>query len=179
MEYRHLKPLFSKEDIEQRITELSRQISADFKDTHLIIIGVLKGSFIFLADLMRNLTLDVSIDFVEISSYGSFQRSSGTCVVHKNLSTDITDRDILIVEDIVDTGDTLAFLTHQFLHKSPRSIKTCALINKQARRKQHVSLDYCGFTIEDGFIVGFGLDHNEKYRSLPALYELIDSDDNR
>lgn len=173
MENHTLKPLFLKKEIQQRTVEVSNKISSDYKGRHPVLIGVLKGSFIFLADIIRQLTIEATIDFVQISSYGASKNSTENCLFKKDLCVDISGRDVLIVEDIIDTGNTIHFLIQQLLKKKPRSIKTCALINKKGRRKQKVPVDYYGFDIENEFIVGFGLDYNERFRALPGIFELI------
>lgn len=173
MEKHTLKPLFTKEEIQQRVMQLSRQISSDYQNTRPVLIGVLKGAFIFLADLVRHLTIEVTVDFVQVASYGASTISSGKCVFKKDTGTDITGRDVIIVEDIADTGETFQFLTRELLLKKPGSLKICALLDKKARRKHAMTIDYRGFTIDDGFVVGYGLDYNEQFRNLPGIYEYI------
>jgi len=167
-----LKLLFSREQIEQRTRELAARISADYHGRHLVIIGVLKGCFVFLADIIRNLDLDVTIDFVQVASYGAGRESSGVCTLVKDLGTDISGRDVLIVEDIVDTGETLAHLIEELQQRSPASVRVCALLNKQCRRRVEVTVDYFGFDVDDLFVVGCGLDFDEQYRALPGIYAL-------
>jgi len=169
-----LKPLFTAEQIRQKTIDLSRELSADYAHTCPLIIGVLKGSFVFLADIIRHLTMDVTIDFVQISSYGPSQISSENCILVKDITSEVSGRDVLIVEDIIDTGYTVHFLIERLRARNPRSIKTCSLIDKKPARKQAVTIDYCGFSIDDVFIVGFGLDYDERFRALPAIYELHD-----
>jgi hypoxanthine phosphoribosyltransferase len=167
-----LQLLFSQNQIEQRTRELAERISADYHGHHLVIIGVLKGCFVFLADIIRNLDLDITIDFVQVSSYGACRESSGVCTLVKDLGTDIRGRDVLIVEDIVDTGETLAHLIEALQQRSPASVRVCALLNKQARRRVPVTVDYFGFSVDDVFVVGCGLDFDERYRALPGIYAL-------
>lgn len=171
---KQLKPLFSREHIQARTREIAKKISADYTGRTPVMISILKGSFIFLADIIRDLTIDVGIEFVQISSYGSAKTSSGTCVLHKDISLDIKGREIIIVEDIVDSGNTLHFLMQHLAHRQAASIKVCALINKKIRREHHLNVDYFCFEVNDEFVVGYGLDHNEQFRNLSAIYELLD-----
>jgi hypoxanthine phosphoribosyltransferase len=164
--------LFSREQIDKRIRELADLISADYRGRHLLIVGVLKGCFVFLADIIRNLDLDVTVDFVQVASYGASRESSGVSTLEKDLGTDIRGHDVLIVEDIVDTGETLAHLIAELQKRSPASVRVCALLNKQARRRAAVAVDYVGFEVEDVFVVGWGLDFDERYRALPGIYYL-------
>lgn len=172
MEKHTLKPLITKEEIQQRIMQLAREISSDYHGAEPVLIGVLKGAFIFLADLIRHLTIETAVDFVQVASYGSATVSSGTCVFKKDISIDIYGRDVVLVEDIVDTGDTFQFLLDRITARKPRSLKICALLDKKARRRKDIIIDYCGFTIDDEFVVGYGLDYNERFRCLPGIYAL-------
>ena len=169
-----LKPLFTREEILARTSLIAQQISSDYQGGQPVMVGVLNGAFVFLADVIRYLTIDAAIDFVQVSSYGSSKCSSGTCILLKDISVDIAGRDVLIVEDIIDTGDTLQFLVQHLRAKKPQSIKICSLLDKRANRSRNILIDYCGFTIHDEFVVGFGLDYAEKFRALPALYVLTD-----
>lgn len=135
-------------------------------------IGILKGSFIFLSDLVRKLTIDIDIDFAQVSSYGSAQVSSGRCELKKDISLDIAGRHIVLIDDIIDTGLTLAYLRDHFQRKRPASVKICCLIDKQVDRRLNIVSDYSAFTLQDGFVVGYGLDCAEKYRGLPDIYLL-------
>jgi len=164
--------LFSRDQIEKRTQELAAMISRDYHGRHLIIVGVLKGCFIFMADIIRNLDLDVTVDFVQIASYGAGRESSGECSLVKDLGIDIQGRDVLIVEDIVDTGETLAHLIDDLQQRCPASVRVCALLDKQSRRKVPVAVDYFGFSVDDVFVVGCGLDYDEQYRALPGIYAL-------
>lgn len=166
----HLKPLFSQSEIEHSIVRLATEISADYQGKDLVLIGVLKGAFVFLADLVRHLSIPATIDFVRIASYGAGMESSGKIIVKKDVETPLKGRDVLIVEDIVDTGLSLAFLIDHLRAYQPASLKTCALVDKKARRAVEVEIDYTGFTMQDGFIVGYGIDYNENYRTLPEIY---------
>lgn len=151
---------------------MARAISRDYRDKELILIGVLNGAFIFMADLVKNLTLPVQIDFVRLASYGSRTRSQGKIRVTKSVELPLAGKEILVVEDIVDTGLTLEFLRNLLEKEGPKSIRFCALIDKKERRQVPINVDYTGFRVTEGFIVGYGLDFNEQYRNLPALYQL-------
>ena len=161
--------LYSQEQIKKRVRELAVEISRDYEGKELIVIGVLKGAFIFMADLIRCLTIPCRVDFVRLASYGAGAVSSGKVVMTKDIETSIKDQEILIVEDVVDTGLTLSFLINWLQERNPRSLKVCAMLDKRQRRQVPFEADYVGFTIEDGFVVGYGLDFNEKARFLPDI----------
>jgi hypoxanthine phosphoribosyltransferase len=166
-------PVLNKDEIERQISEIAKIISADYQGQELVLVGVLKGAFLFLADLARELKLDnLKIDFLQASSYGGDTISSETIVLKKDIDVDIRDKDVLVVEDIVDTGLTLAFLVDHLRRFGPKSIKVCAMIDKKERRKAAVAVDYVCTTIEKGFLVGYGLDYAEDYRNLPEIYHL-------
>jgi hypoxanthine phosphoribosyltransferase len=168
-----LIPVFDKNAIAHKIAAVAKHISADYQDADLVLVGVLKGAFIFMADLIRQLELKkVAVDFVQLASYGSDTQSSGTISILKDLSSDIRNKDVLVVEDILDTGCTLAFLIDHLRGREPRSIKTCALIDKQERRQEDIKADYVCHQVEAGFLVGYGLDFAEEYRNLPEIYHL-------
>jgi len=169
-----LKPLFSREHIQKKVTETAKKISADYTDKTPVMIAILKGSFVFLADIIRDLDINVTIEFVHISSYGASKTSSGTCIIHKDITSEITNRDVIIIEDIVDSGNTLNFFIKNLEKHNPSSIKTCALINKTVRREHNLVIDYYAFDINDEFIVGYGLDYDEQFRNLSGIYELLD-----
>ena len=162
--------LFSHAQIETRVRELAHEISRDYEGRELIVIGVLKGAFIFMADLIRCLRVPCVIDFARLASYGTGSASSGKVVLTKDIETSIRGRDVLVVEDIVDTGLTLSYLMNWFRERDPRSLRVCALLDKRGRRKVKFDADYVGFAIDDGFVVGYGLDFNEKARFLPNIY---------
>ena len=164
-----LKPLFSRQEIAEAVARLAVEISADYADKHLVLVGVLKGAFVFLADLVRELTIPVEIEFVRLASYGSRKESSGEVAVKKDVEITLAGKDVLIVEDIVDTGLSLTFLMDHLGTHNPSSLRVCALVDKKFRRKIEVTVDYTGFAIDDGFIVGYGIDFNERYRSLPDI----------
>ena len=164
--------ILSREVIAHRVEELADQLSRDYAGRDLIMVGVLKGAFIFLADLVRALKFPVDVDFVRLKSYGGGTQSSGEIVITKDVEAPLKDREVLIVEDIVDLGLTLKFLRQHLLSHQPRSLKICCLIDKQERRQVSVPLDYVGFVVEKGFLVGYGLDCGEKNRTLPEVYAL-------
>lgn len=163
------KILITKEELEKRVCELGKQISEDYGDKKILAIGILKGSVIFLSDLIRNIDSEVSVDFMTVSSYGNSSQSSGELKIKKDLDTDISGKDVLIVEDIIDSGVTLSKLKEVLLKRNPASLKICTLLNKPERRTVSVDVDYIGFDIPNEFIIGYGLDYAEKYRDLPFV----------
>ena len=163
------KILFTHQQIWHRAEELGLEISEDYEGQELVLIGTLKGAIPWMADLMKNITLDTKIDFVSASSYGSGTESSGKVLLKKDIGLDIKDKHVLIVEDIVDTGNTLKVLKEYFEEKGPKSVKICTLLDKPARRTADVKADYIGFVVDDLFIVGYGLDFDQKYRNLPYI----------
>jgi hypoxanthine phosphoribosyltransferase len=165
--------VFSADDIGLQVQRLADQISADYDGKDVILIGVLKGAFVFLADLARQLTIPAQLDFVRIASYGKGTESSGKIRITTDVELDLTDQDVIIVEDIVDSGLTTTFLRQHLLAKNPRSLKICTLLDKAERRTVAVSLDYVGLHLDKGFVVGYGLDCNEAHRQLADIYELI------
>lgn len=167
-----LTPLYSRTEIASRIGELAAAIDRDYAGRELLLIGILKGSLMFIADLARELRTPTVIDFVRIASYGSETRSSGIVEIRTDLETPIAGRHVLIVEDIVDSGYTLETLCNLLLLRQPASLRVCTLIDKRAQRAAEVAVDYVGFTLERGFVVGYGLDHDEQYRGLPDIHLL-------
>ncbi|MDR0549049.1 MAG: hypoxanthine phosphoribosyltransferase [Deltaproteobacteria bacterium] len=172
-----LEPLVSPEAITARIAELGRQIAADYQkllapDEPLLAIGILNGAFIFLADLVRVLDLPLEIDFVRLSSYQDQNISSTHVVMLKNLEMEVRGRHVLVVEDIADLGLTLAWLLDFLKAKEPKSLKLAVAVDKTERRRVSLNLDYVGFSINEGFLVGYGLDHAHKYRHLPGIYKI-------
>ncbi len=161
--------LFSEEQLKQRVRELGAQITADYQGKQLLLIGVLRGSYIFMADLARNIDLPCTVDFMAVSSYGSGTSSSGQVQITKDLSEDIEGQDIIVVEDILDSGNTLYYLLQVLQARKPASIRLCTLLDKPERRIKQVDVAYSGFTIPDAFVVGYGLDYAEKYRNLPYI----------
>lgn len=164
--------VFSETEIKEKVFNLAKIISKDYKNSNLVLIGVLKGSFIFLADIARMISLPSQIGFVGVSSYGSETETSGTIKITKKLDLDIENKDVLIVEDIVDTGLTLQFIIKYLQLFKPKNIKVCSLIDKSERRKVDINVDYACHKIPEGFLVGYGLDHAQNYRNLPAIYHL-------
>ena len=161
--------LISKEQLAAKVAELGAQISKDYEGEELFLIGILKGSVPCMADLMRAITLDVEMDFMSVSSYGSGTKSSGVVRILKDLDSDIAGKNVLIVEDIIDSGLTLAYLKEYLAKRNPKSIKIVTMLSKPARRKADLEADYTGFVIDDMFIVGYGLDIDQKYRNLPYI----------
>lgn len=158
--------------IQQRVRELGRQITQDYHGRSLVLLGVLNGAFIFAADLCRAIALDLEIDFIRVTSYGASTESSGTIRLLKEPSIDLSGKDVLLVEDIVDTGTTMSWLQEHFRQSPARSVKICSLVDKKERRVVSVEVDYIGFALDRGFLVGYGLDCAERYRNLPAIYSL-------
>lgn len=174
METSHLsrRTVVGEEQIRQRVRELGRQITTDYDNRSLVLLGVLNGAFIFTADLCRAIDLDLEIDFIRVASYGASTESSGTIRLLKEPGIDLEGKDVLLVEDIVDTGTTMAWLRDHFRGSRARSVRICSLIDKKERRTVDVDVDYIGFALDQGFLVGYGLDCAERYRNLPAIYSL-------
>ncbi len=164
--------LFNEEEIARKVQELGEIISKEYTDKDLLVIGVLKGASIFLSDLIRKISIPLKIDFMAVSSYGLSTESSGVVKILKDLDHGIEDMDILIIEDIIDTGLTLKYLCENLASRKARSIKICTLLDKPERRKVNLNVDYIGFKIPDEFIVGYGIDFAEKYRNLPYIASL-------
>jgi hypoxanthine phosphoribosyltransferase len=168
----HLGPVVvSADDIQDRIAALGKEITSDYADRPPLLVGVLKGAFMFMSDLSRAIDLPVEFDFMAVSSYGSATRTSGVVRIIKDLDIDLTDRHVLIVEDIVDSGLTLAYLRKNLLARNPASLEVCALVVKQGLQRTDPDLRYVGFTLPPAFLVGYGLDVGERYRNLPFLAE--------
>jgi len=170
MTAQNLQLLYSKDEIARQIQRLGAEISRDYPDTEILLVCVLKGSFLFFADLVRAVTTPAVIDFVRLASYGSETQSSGLVEMRKDLEMPIKGRDVVIVEDIIDSGYTLESLYNRLIRREPRSLKICTLIDKSSRRKVPIQADYIGISMDDGFIIGYGLDYDEKYRNLPDIY---------
>ncbi|MFP4083288.1 MAG: hypoxanthine phosphoribosyltransferase [Desulfonatronovibrio sp.] len=168
-----LKPLFTPDIIQGRVNELGARISRDLKDRPVVAVCVLKGAVVFYADLIRSLSIDPEMDFVRISSYGDQTVSNGNVIFSKDLEIPVKGKHVLIVEDIIDTGRSIACLKRVLENKNPESIRLCALIDKHERREVQVEVDYAGFVLQDGFIVGYGLDYAEKYRNMTGIFQLI------
>lgn len=159
--------------IQKKVRELAKKISEDYKGEELVLIGVLKGGFVFLADLAREITMPVAIDFISVSSYGSSSKSSGVVKILKDIDIDIANKHLLLVEDLIDTGLTLSHLKELFRTRNPKSIKVCTILDKPSKRLIDLPVEYPGIEIPDKFVVGYGLDYAEKYRNLPEVYELF------
>jgi hypoxanthine phosphoribosyltransferase len=164
--------LVAEGEIAARVAELGRSIARDYAQTNPVLVGVLQGAVPFVADLMRGLPIDLTVDFVRAASYGAGTTSSGRVQLVADLEVDVADRPLLIFDDIVDTGFTLAALKRTLEARRPRSVRTCVLLDKRGRRKTDIAIDYVGFTIPNVFVVGYGLDHNGLYRNLPYVAAL-------
>ena len=171
------RPIVTQEEMRTRIKELGRQISSDYVDTDLILVGILKGAYAFYADLARAIRVPLRVDFLVVTSYGSKAKTSGKVKMVTDLTEDIAGRDVLLVEDIVDSGFTVQFLIKTLSRRKPKSIKVCTLLSKPERRKVDVPVDYVGFKIPNKYVVGYGLDYQQKYRNLPYLAVLDKVDD--
>jgi hypoxanthine phosphoribosyltransferase len=161
--------LISQDEIERKVEELARRISRDYAGREPLIVGILKGSWVFLADLVRRLDIPVIIDFMTVSSYGASTRSSGVVKIVLDLKCPLENRDVLVVEDILDSGLTLSYLLKTLRLRKPRSLKLCVLMDKPGRRKVEIVPDYVGFEVPDRFVVGYGADFNERFRNLPYV----------
>ena len=166
----------SEEKIRQQVAKIADSINNEYKGKELVLVGVLNGAFIFLADLVRQITIPLKVDFVRVASYGSKSVSNGEIKFTKDIEMSVKGKSVILVEDIVDTGITLSYLVRQIEKKDPESVKICALINKLERREKAVEVSYSGFEINKGFVVGYGLDYNEDYRYLPYIlsFEIVD-----
>ncbi len=170
------KILIKEDEIRKRVTELGDEISRDYRDKTPTLVSILKGGIIFLSDLVRSLSILHEMDFMSVSSYNGGTESSGVVRILADLSINIEGRDVIIVEDIVDTGLTLDYIRHILLARHPKSLRICTLLDKKARRRVDVPLDYVGFEIPDAFVIGYGLDYGEKYRHLPYI-AILEPDD--
>lgn len=164
--------LIPRKAILEKVEELARQISSDYEGTEPILVGILNGVVFFFSDLVMKMTIPSKIDFVRAASYGSRTSSSGIVKLTKDVEIPIQGKPVIVVEDIVDTGLTLKQIVERLQDKGPESIRICALIDKMERREEEVTIDYCGFQVKEGFLVGYGLDHDEQYRYLPDIYVL-------
>lgn len=169
-----LRILVGRDQIAEAVDRLARKINRDYRDKQPLLIGILKGSFVFMADLVRRLDLPLELDFVRLSSYGAGRETCGRVRIVQGLKTPVTGRDVLVVEDIVDSGITISFLLGYLKRKSPASLKLCTLVDKPSGRRVWVPMDYVGFEVPHKFIVGYGLDCDEKFRNLPDIYALED-----
>ena len=164
-----LKVLITEEELRECVKKLGEQISRDYQGKNLLMVSVLKGSVVFMSDLMRSITIPAQIDFMSVSSYGSDTKSSGVVKIVKDLDESLKDKDVVVVEDIVDSGRTLSYLLEMLWDRGPRSLRLCTLLDKPERRVVEVKVDYTGFQIPDQFVVGYGLDYDQRYRNLPYI----------
>ncbi|ABF42059.1 hypoxanthine phosphoribosyltransferase [Candidatus Koribacter versatilis Ellin345] len=165
----NLKVLLSREQIQKRVAEIGAEISAEFQGQPVVLIGVLKGAAIFLSDLARNIALDATFDFIAVSSYGSEKQTSGEVKLNKDVDNSMEGKNVILVEDILDTGLTMSYLMKVFGAHHPKALKIAALLDKTERRKMPIRADYVGFEIPDKFVVGYGMDAAERYRNLPDI----------
>ena len=161
--------MITEEQLKQRTKELGRQISKDFEGEEILVIGILKGAVLFLSDLIREITVDTRIDFMAVTSYGASTQSTGVVRILKDLDSGIENQNVIIVEDIIDSGITLHYLRDYLLGRLPKNLKICTLLDKPERREANIKPDYVGFEVENKFIVGYGLDYDQKYRNLPYI----------
>jgi hypoxanthine phosphoribosyltransferase len=171
-----VQTLISREQIATRVGELGASITRDYAGRNVVLVSILKGSFVFVADLARAIQLPLRVEFLGVRSYGDNTKSSGVVEITQDLTRPIEGDDVIVVEDIVDTGLTLTYIQGLLANRNARSVKICTLLHKPARSRVPVTIDYLGFTVEDVFIVGYGLDHAERYRNLPMLAELPGGD---
>lgn len=166
------KVLISKEELQQKVKELAKEITKDYKGKDLLLVGILRGAVVFLADLAREISIPVALDFMAVSSYGTATKTSGVVRILKDLDEDIKGRNVLLVEDIVDTGLTLKYLLKNLKSRKPASLEICTLLKKELKKEPSFNVKYQGFVIPDEFVVGYGLDYREKYRNLPSICTL-------
>lgn len=169
--------LFTQEQIQRRAKELTKEIEKDFEGEELIVIGTLKGAVLWMGDILKNLTVDTNIDFMIASSYGSSTTSSGFVTIKMDCETNLYNKNVLVVEDIIDTGKTLEFLIARLKERHPKKLKVCTMLDKPSRRTNDYEADYVGFSVEDLFVVGYGLDYDQKYRNLPYISYLDNSNE--
>ncbi len=161
--------MITQQEIYDRAAEIGKMIEEDFKGEPIVMVGILRGAVLWMADIMKSVDLEMTIDFMAVSSYGSATKSSGIVKINKDLDTDIAGKNVIIVEDIVDSGTTLNYLKGYFESRAAKVVKICTLLDKPAGRKVDIDVDYIGFTVDDRFIVGYGLDYDQKYRNLPYI----------
>jgi hypoxanthine phosphoribosyltransferase len=161
--------LFTREQIEERAVEIGRRITRDYAGREIVFVGILRGAFMWLSEIVKSVDLEILIDFLVVSSYGAATKTSGVVRIDKDLSENIEGRHVILVEDIVDTGVTLNYIKEYLRRKGPASVKVCSLLDKPSRREQPVEIDYLGFAVDDVFIVGYGLDVAQRYRNLPYI----------
>ena len=161
--------MITQEQISKRAAEIAREIEKDFCGQQIVLVGILRGAVMWMVDIMKNVDLDMVIDFMSVSSYGSSTKSSGIVKINKDLDTDIEGKNVIIIEDIVDSGTTLNYLKGYFENRDAKTVKICTLLDKPEGRRVEIDVDYIGFTVDDRFIVGHGLDYDQKYRNLPYI----------
>lgn len=161
--------MITQEEIYAKAAEIGRQITRDYAGKEIVLVGILRGAVLWMADIMKNIKLDMIIDFMAVSSYGAATKTSGIVKINKDLDTDIEGKDVIIVEDIIDSGVTLNYLMGYFESRGAASIRICTLLNKPKGRRVDIDVDYIGFEVEDIFIVGYGLDYDQRYRNLPYI----------
>lgn len=161
--------MITQQEINDRAAEIGKMIEEDFKGEPVVLVGILRGAVLWMADIMKNVDLEMTIDFMAVSSYGSATKSSGIVKINKDLDTDINGKNVIIVEDIVDSGTTLNYLKGYFESRAAKVVKICTLLDKPTGRKVDIDVDYIGFTVDDRFIIGYGLDYDQKYRNLPYI----------
>lgn len=166
--------MITQEQINERARQIGAQITEDYKGEDVVLIGILRGAVLWMGDIMKNVDLDMIIDFMAVSSYGASTKSSGVVKIIKDLDSDIEGKNVIIVEDIVDSGTTLNYLKHYLQNRNTKSVRICTLLNKPAGRRVEIDVDYIGFEVDDRFIVGYGLDFDQKYRNLPYISFLED-----
>ncbi|CAH2212694.1 hypoxanthine phosphoribosyltransferase [Tepidibacter aestuarii] len=167
--YKITDVLISEEEIAKKVYELAKNIENDYKDEEVVFVGILKGACVFISDIIRKINLDIQLDFMAVSSYGMSTQSSGVVRILKDLDSDIEGKNVIVVEDIIDTGLTLSYLRENLMARNVKSLKICTLLDKPERRKCDIPVDYVGFKIPDKFIVGYGIDCAEKFRNLPYI----------
>ncbi|MFR4797700.1 MAG: hypoxanthine phosphoribosyltransferase [Lentihominibacter sp.] len=161
--------MITQEQISKRAAEIAREIEKDFCGQQIVLVGILRGAVMWMVDIMKNVDLDMVIDFMSVSSYGSSTKSSGIVKINKDLDTDIEGKNVIIIEDIVDSGTTLNYLKGYFENRDAKTVKICTLLDKPEGRRVEIDVDYIGFTVDDRFIVGYGLDYDQKYTNLPYI----------
>ena len=161
--------MITQEQISERAAQIGREIEKDFDGEPVVLVGILRGAVMWMVDIMKNVNLDMVIDFMAVSSYGSSTKSSGVVRINKDLDTDVAGKNVIIVEDIVDSGTTLSYLRGYFENREAQAVKICTLLDKPSGRKVDIDVDYIGFTVDDRFIVGYGLDYDQRYRNLPYI----------
>lgn len=161
--------MITQQQINERAAEIGKQIEEDYAGESIVLVGILRGAVVWMADIMKNVNLDMRIDFMAVSSYGSATKSSGIVKINKDLDTDIEGKHVIIIEDIVDSGITLNYLKGYMENREAKSVKICTLLDKPEGRKVDIDVDYIGFTVDDKFIIGYGLDYDQKYRNLPYI----------